>query len=148
MWAKVGKIMFMGNYNYNLDDKGRISIPTAFRDEFRDKLVCVQGFEDCIYLFTLDEWQKLAEKIGSLAITKSVNRKFARLFMSNAFSVNIDSKGRINLESVLIEHAHLEKECVFLGASNHVELWNKETWKQYKIDSKDDYSFMAEEVEF
>ena len=139
--------MFIGNYNYNLDDKGRISIPTAYKASFGEKLVCVQGFEQCIYLFSVNDWNALAEKIGNLSITKSANRKFARLFMSNAFEANIDSKGRINLESVLIKHANLTKECVFLGASNHVEIWDKDTWEKYKVDSVEDYDTLAEEVE-
>ena len=139
--------MFIGNYNYNLDDKGRISIPKAYKASFGEKLVCVQGFEECIYLFSVNDWNALAEKIGNLSITKSANRKFARLFMSNAFEATIDSKGRINLESVLIKNANLTKECVFLGASNHVEIWDKDTWEKYKDDSVEDYDTLAEEVE-
>lgn len=140
--------MFIGNYNYNLDDKGRISIPPAYKSSFGDKLICVQGFEECIYLFSVDAWNALAEKIGNLSITKQVNRKFARLFMSNAFEANIDSKGRINLEAVLIKHANLSKECVFLGASGHVEIWNKETWEKYKQNCDEEYDTLAEEVEW
>ena len=139
--------MFIGNYNYNLDDKGRISIPNAYKASFGEKLVCVQGFEECIYLFSVSDWQVLAEKISNLSITKSANRKFARLFMSNAFETVIDAKGRINLEAVLINHAKLKKECVFLGASNHVEIWDKETWEKYKDSCDEEYDTLAEEVE-
>ena len=139
--------MFIGNYNYNLDDKGRINLPSAYKDDFGDKLVCVQGFEECIYLFTIDSWKALEEKVASLSITKAANRKFARLFMSNAFISNVDSKGRINLENVLINHAHLKKECVFLGASNHVEIWDKDVWADYKNNCSDDLDMIAEEVD-
>ena len=135
--------MFIGNYNHNLDDKGRISIPNAYKEEFGLELVCVQGFEECIYLFTKDGWNALSEKIGELSITKKANRKFARLFMSNAFSTKLDNKGRINLEEVLINHAHLKKECVFLGASNHVEIWDKATWDHYKEESENDYEMIS-----
>lgn len=140
--------MFIGNYNHNLDDKGRISIPNAYKGLLSDKVVCVQGFEECIYLFTESDWAVLSERIGNLSITKKANRKFARLFMSNAFVTNIDSKGRINLESVLIEHAHLKKDCIFLGASNHIEIWDKEVWNKYKEDSENEYEMIAEEVDF
>ena len=139
--------MFIGNYNYNLDDKGRISIPTPYKTSFGEKLICVQGFEECIYLFSVSDWNALAEKISSLSITKSANRKFARLFMSNAFEASIDSKGRINLESVLIAHAKLTKDCIFLGASNHVEIWDKENWEKYKSSCCEEYDTLAEEVE-
>ena len=140
--------MFIGNYNHNLDDKGRITIPNAYKEQFGEQFVCVQGFEECIYLFTKNDWASLEERISALSFTKKANRKFARLFMSNAFYVNVDSKGRINLESVLINHAHLKKECVFVGASNRVELWDKETWAAYKDENADDYEMIAEEVDF
>lgn len=139
--------MFIGKYNYNLDDKGRISIPNNYKEALGEKLVAVMGFEECIYLYSVKDWNELSSKIDSLSFTKQANRKFARLFLSNAFYVEVDAKGRINLDSSLINHANLKKECVFLGSGNRVEIWDLQTWQKYLNDNQDTLSMIAEEVD-
>lgn len=140
--------MFIGEYNYNLDDKGRISIPTAYRDELGEKIVIVKGLEKCLYVYTIQEWEKLVEKITNLSFTKKSNREFTRMFLSGAFIFDIDSKGRINLDISLLNHANLSKECVYIGSGNRIEIWNKETWVNYYQEHEQIIEDISEELDF
>lgn len=123
--------MFIGEYQYNLDDKGRLFIPNVYKEEIDDKLVIVRGLERCLYIYSQSEWETLVSKITDLSFTKRSNREFSRMFLSGAFQNNIDSKGRINIDKILITHAALKKECVLIGAGNRIEVWDQEVWNNY-----------------
>jgi MraZ protein len=140
--------MFIGEYHYSLDDKGRISLPTAYRDELGEKIVIVKGLEKCLYVYTLPEWEKLVEKITSLSFTKKSNREFTRMFLSGAYINEIDSKGRINLDTNLLNHASLVKECVYLGSGNRIEIWNQEIWENYYQEHEQIIEDISEELDF
>ena len=138
-------IMFIGEYDFNIDDNHRINIPNNFKKNLEDKLVIAKGFEKCLYLFNQSDWEILSDKINALSITKANNRKFIRALNSGAYEVAIDSKGRILLGQKLIDHAALKKECVIVGASNHIEIWDKEEWKK-ELDS-DPLSEISEDID-
>jgi len=123
--------MFIGEYHYNLDEKGRLFIPTSYRNDLGNKLVVAKGLEKCLYIYSLDEWNNLLSKINDLSFTKRANREFTRMFLSGAFESEIDSKGRINIDNTLITHALLKKECVIIGAGSRLEVWNQEVWNNY-----------------
>ena len=123
-------IMFIGQYKYNIDDKGRLVIPNDFRKKLGQTVIINKGIEKCITIYMESEWKKVSEKITNLAFTKSDNRKFSRYFFSAAFSKDFDSQGRINIDDVLIDHAKIEKECVIVGAGSVIEIWSKSKWEE------------------
>jgi len=139
--------MFIGQFNYNIDDKGRITLPTAYRNKYEDMVVAVKGLETCIYIYSLSEWEKLASKIADLAFTKKNNREFSRIFLSGAYEAEIDTKGRINLDTLLIEHAKLNKECVIIGAGNRVEIWDKSIWQDYYNEREQQIEEISEDLD-
>ena len=145
-WDKMGVIaMFIGEYNFNLDDNHRLSIPNNFKKYLQEKLVIAKGFEKCLYLYNQSDFELLSEKINALSFTKSMNRKFIRALNSGAFETELDSKGRIVIGAKLLEYAGLNKECVIVGASNRIEIWDKVEWE--KEISQDVLADISEELD-
>src|SRR5690554_1211588 len=139
--------MFIGEYQYNLDDKGRLFIPNVYKNELDGKLVIVKGLEKCLYMYAQAEWEKLVTKITDLSFTKRSNRQFSRMFLSGAFQNNIDGKGRINIDKVLISHADLKKECILIGAGNRIEIWDQKTWNDYYKENLQVIEDISEELD-
>jgi len=145
--GKEGENMFIGEYQYNLDDKGRLFIPNVYKNELDGKLVIVKGLEKCLYMYAQAEWEKLVTKITDLSFTKRSNRQFSRMFLSGAFQNNIDGKGRINIDKVLISHADLKKECILIGAGNRIEIWDQKTWNDYYKENLQVIEDISEELD-
>ena len=120
--------MFIGQYQYNIDDKGRLVIPQEFRKKLGTEIIINKGIENCISVYKMSDWEKLIEKISELPFNRSENRQFNRYFMSSAFQKEIDSQGRVNIDNILIEHAGIKKECIIIGAGNVIEIWAKDKW--------------------
>jgi MraZ protein len=139
--------MFIGEYQYNLDDKGRLFIPVTYKNEIGAKLIVARGLEKCLYIYTLNEWNSLIAKISDLSFTKKSNREFSRMFLSGAFEYEIDSKGRVNLDSKLLSHAELTKECIILGAGSRIEIWSKEVWDKYYDEHEEIIEEISEELD-
>ena len=138
--------VFMGEFNHQLDTKGRMIVPAKFRDSLSENFVITRGLDKCLFGYTLDEWQKIEEKLKSLPITKKDARKFMRLFFSGATEVEIDKQGRINIPQNLREYAGLSKECTVIGVSNRIEIWDKNGWNQFYEDTEDQFEEIAEEL--
>ena len=124
--------MFIGEYSHNLDDKGRMAIPVKFRRDLSKGAVVTRGLDNCLFLYTKTEWEKLAEKLASLPIRQADSRAFARLMLAGAMDVEVDKQGRIILPEYLRQFARLSKEVVVAGLYNRLELWDSKTWAQYK----------------
>lgn len=138
--------MLIGQYNHNIDAKGRIILPAKFRDKIGDNLVLARGLDGCLSIYPLDKWQQISEKLTSLPNTKKMARDYARLVLSSAADLEIDKMGRINIPSHLIKCAKLTKKCMVIGVGDYAELWDEETWLEYneKIDSS--FEDIAEEL--
>ncbi len=134
--------MFMGEYHHNIDDKNRLVIPSEFREALGDQFIVTRGLERCLYLYTIDGWNKIVEKLSSLPFTKKDARVVIRSLFSAAASCNLDRQGRINITSQQLLHAGIEKECVIIGANNRIEIWSKENWDKFN----EEYSDVLEEV--
>ena len=102
--------MFMGEYHHNIDEKGRIVIPGKFREDDKKKIVVTRGLEKCLYLYTMEEWDKVVEKLNKLPFTKKDARAFMRSFFAGASVCEFDKMGRINITSPLVSYANLKKE--------------------------------------
>lgn len=143
----MGEDMFIGEYNFNIDDNHRLNIPTSFKKYLDDSFVIARGFEKCLYVFSGVEWERLSDKLNNLSITKSINRKFVRGFNAGAYNVELDSKGRIVVNKKLLEYAELEKECVILGVGNRIEIWSSKVYNDYLKENADVLNTISEELD-
>lgn len=119
-------MMFMGEYNHAIDAKGRLIIPSKFRDALGDTFVVTKGLDGCLFVYDNDEWTAFEEKLKSLPITNKEARQFARFFLAGAAEVEVDKQGRILVPNVLREFAQISKDVVLIGVASRIEIWSKE----------------------
>lgn len=136
----------MGEYQHNVDPKGRLIIPSKFREHLEDAFVLTRGLDNCLFGYPMNEWRKLEEKLKELPVTKKDARAFTRFFFSGATEVEIDKQGRINIPNNLRSYAKMDKECIVLGVSNRLEIWAKEAWENYFEQSEDSFNDIAENM--
>ncbi|HLS66369.1 MAG TPA: division/cell wall cluster transcriptional repressor MraZ [Pseudogracilibacillus sp.] len=138
--------MFMGEYQHNIDEKGRMIVPAKFREGLGESFVLTRGLDNCLFAYPLEEWKVVEEKLKKLPLTKKAARSFTRFFFSGAVECTVDKQGRINIPQPLRTFSKLEKECIVIGVSNRVEVWAKEIWEQYFIESEDSFEEIAEDL--
>lgn len=138
--------MFIGEYQATIDDKGRISIPAKFRGQLKNKIVVTRGLDNSLFLYTIDEWKKLAEKLASLPISTANTRAFSRLMLAGAMDCDIDKQGRVVLPAYLKEFAKINKKLVFAGLYNRIEIWSEELWAKYKAQTEKESNEIAEQL--
>ena len=136
----------MGEYHHNIDQKGRLIIPAKMREGLGESFVITRGLDQCLFGYPLSEWADIEEKLKALPLTKKDARAFTRFFFSGATESEIDKQGRINLPSPLLQYAKLEKECVILGVSNRIEIWDKSIWEEYFAQSEESFAEIAENM--
>lgn len=124
--------MFIGEYQHNIDTKGRLAVPSKFKKDLAKGAVVTRGLDNCLFLYTLDEWQKLAERLSSLPLSQANTRAFARLMLAGAMDVKLDKQGRIILPEYLRGYAGIKKKAVITGLYNRLEIWDETIWNQYK----------------
>lgn len=138
--------MFIGEYTHQLDDKGRIAIPKKFRGDLAKGAVVTRGLDNCLFLYTKSEWEKLAEKLASLPFAQANARAFARLMLAGAMDVTIDKQGRVMLPEYLRGFAKLSKSVVVAGLYNRLELWDEDAWSSYKTKTEAESVAIAEQM--
>jgi len=139
--------MFYGEFEYKLDQKGRVPLPPRFKREFKDGIVLTPGVEPCITVYTIPQWKKLSSEMTAGPLNRSKLRKLNRALFATAFFVNLDSQGRIALPAPLREYAGIEEDAVVAGANTYLELWNKEQWEQEKSNSQEQAWQIIESLE-
>ncbi len=125
-WVMIA--MFMGEYNHTIDTKGRLIIPSKFRDVLGDEFVVTKGLDGCLFVYDNAEWTAFEEKLKALPLMNKDSRKFVRFFLAGAANVEVDKQGRILLPSVLREFAALDKDVVLIGVGARIEIWSKDRW--------------------
>lgn len=138
--------MFMGEYHHNIDDKGRIVIPTKYRDDLGDKFVITRGLEKCLYIYSLEEWNNIVKKLNTLPFTKKNARTFIRSFFSGASTCEFDKSGRINITSPLVSYAGLTKECVIIGVNDRIEIWEESLFENFMNENEEELEKIAENL--
>ncbi len=138
--------MFIGEYHHSVDDKGRLIIPSKFRDELGTKFIITRGIENCLFVYSLESWEKIVNKLETLPFTKKDARAFIRFFLSGASEAEFDKQGRINITSPLISYANITKECVVIGTGDRLEIWSEESWNDFFTSAKDSMSDIAENL--
>ncbi len=137
-------MQFMGEYNHSIDAKGRVIVPSKFREQLGDRFIVTKGLDGCLWVFPASEWESFSEKLTSLPVARKDARNFTRFFMAGATEAETDKMGRILLPQVLRDYAKLEKEAVLIGTGSRVEIWNSEQWAE--ISSFDNVDDLAEQM--
>ncbi len=138
--------MFMGEYQHTIDEKGRLIIPSKFREELGDNFIITRGLDQCIFVYPLTEWQIIEQKLKALPFTKKDARAFTRFFFSGASECQLDKQGRVSITSPLRQYAVLEKECTVIGVSNRIEIWSRDQWSSYYEESETSFGEIAESL--
>ncbi|MCD6223445.1 MAG: division/cell wall cluster transcriptional repressor MraZ [Deltaproteobacteria bacterium] len=139
--------MFRGRYEHIIDEKGRVNVPTKFKEAMpKGSFVVLTFFDRCIYCYPLEQWKVIEKKAGNLPITSQAARRFKRIFFSSAIDVRIDSHRRILVPLLLRNDAGIEKEVVFIGNLDHVELWAKEKWCEESEELRKNEEKIMEEL--
>ncbi|MDO5393025.1 MAG: division/cell wall cluster transcriptional repressor MraZ [Mycoplasmatota bacterium] len=138
--------MFMGEYHHTIDEKGRLIIPSKFRDGLGESFIITRGIEKCLFVYSLESWKKITNKLESLPFTKKDARQFVRFFLSGATTAEFDKQGRVNITSPLISYANLVKDCVVIGTGDRLEIWSEEDWNAFFDSAADNMSDIAENL--
>ncbi|GIW66772.1 MAG: transcriptional regulator MraZ [Candidatus Parcubacteria bacterium] len=138
--------MLIGEYRYNLDNKGRLMIPAKFRNRFGVEAIITRGLENCLFVFPRDEWEKVVDKILKLPLSQFNSRAFTRLMLAGAYESQIDNQGRILIPENLRNYASLDKKVVIVGLYSRIEIWDEEKWTEYAKQSEDQAQEIAEKL--
>jgi len=123
--------MFIGEHKQKMDTKGRVVVPSKFRDELGNQVVVTKGLgENCLYAFSRESWEKVVSKLEELPMTNMKVRNFNRFFLAGASNLEADKLGRVLVSSALREYALLDKEVVWVGVGNRMEIWDVDKWKE------------------
>jgi len=135
-------IMFMGEYSHIIDAKGRLIVPSKFRELLGDEFVLTKGLDGCLSIYPMDEWKAFEEKLKALPLTNKNARTFSRFFVAGATACELDKQGRILVPATLREFAGLEKDVILTGNITRIEIWSKAKWSENS--NYDDMDAIAE----
>ena len=137
--------MFMGLYNHTIDTKGRLIIPSKFREDLGDEFVVTKGMDGCLFAYANEDWSAFEKKLAELPLINKEARMFARFFLAGASQVEVDKQGRILVASNLRTFAELDKDVVLIGVGSRIEIWSQEKWED--MDDDNDMDAIAETME-
>lgn len=138
--------MFYGEYQHTIDPKGRVIVPSKFREDLGEKFIVTKGLDNCLFVYSSNEWSELESKLKSLPFTDKDVRAFVRFFFAGAAECELDKQGRILIPQNLREYAALEKDIYVIGVSTRVEIWDKSKWDNYSSDDNISPDQIAEKM--
>lgn len=138
--------MFIGEYIYSMDNKGRINIPAKFRERLGETFYITKGLDNCLFVFPEVEWRNFEDKLKQLPLTNRNARTFVRMFFSGATECSLDKQGRVTIAQNLREFADFEKELAIIGVSSRIEIWSKNNWDKYNDSANISYDDIAEQM--
>ncbi len=138
--------MFMGEYSHTVDAKGRLIIPSKFRESLGETFVITKGMDGCLFAYDNQEWDAFEQKLKALPLSSKDNRQFARFFLAGAAEVEVDKQGRILIPSNLREYAGLVKDVVLVGVASRIEIWNREKWDALLEEQEESVEDIAERM--
>ena len=139
--------MFMGEFTCKVDNKGRMMLPSKFRDELGEQeFVITRGLDNCIDLFPIEEWKNIEDKLKKLQTTNSKHRAYQRFVMSAATKTEFDNQGRLNIPTSLMEHAQIDKKIIVTGMNDKIEIWSEESWKKYIQNTGESIEDLVDEI--
>jgi MraZ protein len=140
------KPMLLGEYQHNLDIKGRVAVPAKFREKLTAGAIITRGIDNCLFVFANAEWEILAKKLVALPLAQSNSRAFTRLMLAGATDVELDNQGRILIPDYLRKYAGLKKQVIVAGLYNRIEIWDEEAWQAYKTKTESSSEEIAEQL--
>jgi len=142
--------MFYGEFEHSIDRKGRLIIPSKFREVFKEhymeKFYVTRGLDGCLFVFTEEEWKNQETKFKNMSFTKAESRRFNRLYFSGACELECDKQGRILIPQYLKDYANVKKDVMIIGISNRIEIWAKDKWQEFYKNTKDSFEDIAEKL--
>ncbi|MGI6584642.1 MAG: division/cell wall cluster transcriptional repressor MraZ [Gracilibacteraceae bacterium] len=138
--------MFIGEYNHTLDPKNRVIMPSKFREKLGDSFVMTKGLDNCLFIYSTQDWKIVEDKLKSLPMTNKDARAFVRFFFAGACECDLDKQGRMVIPNYLKDHANIDKELVIIGVSTRIEIWSKEEWNKFNSDANISYEDVAEKM--
>lgn len=135
--------MLLGEYNHNIDEKGRVSVPAKFREDLGNSFIVTKGLDNCLFIYSKNEWSTFETKLKTLPLTNPNVRNFIRFFFSGATECELDKHGRINIPQNLREYAGLTKDTAIIGVSTRVEIWDRQKWNGYTSSDNMDLDEIA-----
>jgi MraZ protein len=141
----VGPV-FLGTHQPRLDDKGRLFLPAKYREELAEGLVITKGQERCLYVFPVEEFQRITEALSTAPVTAKAVRDYSRVFFASASDEKPDKQGRITIPQSLRQYAGLERDCVVIGANTRLEIWDAQAWDTYLSAQEQAFADLSEEV--
>ena len=136
--------MFMGEFHHNVDEKGRLIIPSKFRNDLGKKFIVTRGIEKCLFVYSIDEWNNIVSKLKELPFTRKDARTFMRMFLSGATECELDNNGRINIPMPLTTYANITKEVVVIGVNERLEIWSENSFNEFFNSNIDNFDDIAE----
>ncbi len=138
--------MFINEYFHNIDSKGRVIMPSKFREEIGEEFYITKGMDKCLFIYPVSAFIQMTDKLDKLSATKREARAFSRVFFSGASNQEIDKQGRFLIPQSLRKYADIEKEVAIIGVSNRIEIWDKNRWEEYSNDSSLNYDDLADDL--
>ena len=138
-------MIFSGEFDHRIDSQGRVAIPVRFRDAFKPGMVLAEGYDRCIDVYTLDEWERVAGEITGRPSTNA-NRRLARARFAGAFTADLDRQGRVVIPAPLREYAGVDAGAVVIGVGRYLELWNPDTWGDERAVASEQAADIAEQA--
>ena len=139
--------MLIGQYNLTLDERGRITIPSKFRDSMLGDFVLTKGLDNCVFLYPKNEWERITSKLKELPLSNKNARAFLRNFYSGAVTSSIDKQGRVLLPQNLRDHAEMGKELVIIGLDTRAEIWAQDKWEEFNSQEGLSYEEQAQTLD-
>jgi MraZ protein len=140
--------MFMGEFNHTVDTKGRVIVPSRFREQLGEEFVVTKGMDHSLSVYDQNEWSRLVEQLKKLpTMTSKPARQLSRMLLASAVVCETDRQGRILLPAPLREYAGIKKDAVVTGAGDHVEIWSLENW-QKELEMENDFGTFADNLGF
>lgn len=138
--------MFIGEYKHTIDSKNRMTIPSKFQGQLSEGAIITRGLDNCLFVFTNEEWKRVAEQIKQQSFTTANARAFSRLMLAGAMDVKIDKQGRILIPTYLSEYANLGQKVVVAGLYDRLEIWNENDWEEYKKKTESNANDISEQM--
>ncbi|MBR3304522.1 MAG: division/cell wall cluster transcriptional repressor MraZ [Christensenellaceae bacterium] len=131
--------MLLGSYSHSIDKKGRVFMPIKLRDELGEKFIATRGLGKCLFVFPMEDWNALYEKLRELPLTDKSSQQFIRLLFASAVECEPDKQGRILIPQRLRDYAEIGEEALVIGVMTRVEIWSPENWDAYQEGSEENF---------
>lgn len=138
--------MLLGEYEHSIDTKGRMAMPAKLREGLGAKFIITKGLDGCLFVYSMDEWRRVEQKLASLPMSRKTARDFTRFLFGGACEAECDKQGRVLLPANLRRYAALERDAVIVGVGSRAEIWDAAKWQQYNEESAEDVNELAEQL--